>query len=147
MSFQAFTKRYDSIVNQIILPCEVAIPVTDISQKTEVATFNALWDTGASCTVISNKVAKLLGLATFSQTTINHANGQSIANIHNISLTLPNKTMFPFVRVIETNLSGFDLLIGMDIINKGDLSISNMNGKTTFSFRMPSYQETDFEST
>ena len=45
MSFQAFTKRYDSIVSQIILPCEVAKPITDISQETEVATFNALWDT------------------------------------------------------------------------------------------------------
>ena len=87
-----------------------------------------------------------MGLATFSQTTINHANGQSIVNIHHVSLTLPNKTLFPFVRVIETNLSGFDLLIGMDIITKGDFSISNMNGKTTFSFRIPSYKEIDFEA-
>ena len=144
MPFKAFTKKYDNIVSQIILPCGVSEPITEISQETEMTTFNALWDTGATCTVISSKVAKLLELATFSQTTINHANGQSVVNIHDISLTLPNRTLFPFVRVLETELYGFDLLIGMDIISQGDISISNKDGKTTFSFRLPSYREIDF---
>jgi preprotein translocase subunit SecA len=36
------------------------------------------------------------------------------------------------------------MLIGMDIITKGDFSISHFEGKTCFSFRVPSVQEMDF---
>ena len=144
MSFQAFTKRYDSVVSQIILPCGVSEPITDLSQEIETKTFDALWDTGATCTVISNKVAISLGLESVAKTTINHANGQSIVNLHEISLTLPNKTLLPFITVVETTLSGFDMLIGMDVISQGDLAISNKNGKTTFSFRLPPCGEIDF---
>ena len=39
---------------------------------------------------------------------------------------------------------GFDVLIGMDIISKGDFSISNYGGHTVFSFRSPSMGTTDY---
>ena len=32
----------------------------------------------------------------------------------------------------------------MDVITTGDLAITNHNGKTTFSFRVPSCEEIDF---
>ena len=41
---------------------------------------------------------------------------------------------------------GIDILIGMDIISKGDFAISNYNGKTQFSFRLPSQQDVDYKS-
>lgn len=34
----------------------------------------------------------------------------------------------------------------MDIITYGDFSITNYNGRTTFSFRIPSVNEVDFVS-
>jgi hypothetical protein len=34
-----------------------------------------------------------------------------------------------------------DLLIGMDIIQLGDFSISNGAGKTLFTFAMPSFED------
>ena len=37
-----------------------------------------------------------------------------------------------------------DVLIGMDVIKYGDFSITNTNGKTTFSFRTPSIKEIDY---
>jgi len=48
--------------------------------------------------------------------------------------------------IAQTELTGFDILIGMDIINKGDFAISNRNGKTMFSFRYPSMTDFDFQS-
>lgn len=51
---------------------------------------------------------------------------------------------FQFVKVTEGVLSGFDLLIGMDIITTGDFSITNVGGKTIFSFRVPSIKELDY---
>jgi len=145
MKYKAFTSKYNDISAQIISSCEVSKPVNkDISQETEMITFHALWDTGASCSSISKDAAEKLGLIPDSYTTIYHANGKSIVNVYYIRLALPNKALFPFVTVAEGLYAGFDLLIGMDIITKGDFSISNLNGKTTFSFRIPSYKETDF---
>ena len=44
----------------------------------------------------------------------------------------------------EKNIQGADVLIGMDVINCGDFAISNLDGKTSFSFRMPSLERIDF---
>ncbi len=49
------------------------------------------------------------------------------------------------IRVVEAkNIQGADVLIGMDVINMGDLAISNFNNQTVFSFRMPSIEKIDF---
>ena len=32
----------------------------------------------------------------------------------------------------------------MDIISRGDFAVTNKNGKTTYSFRMPSIEQIDF---
>ena len=40
--------------------------------------------------------------------------------------------------------SNCDVLIGMDVITSGDFAVSNHNGKTVFSFRVPSVETTDY---
>jgi len=37
-----------------------------------------------------------------------------------------------------------EALIGMDIIGKGDFAVTNKDGKTTFTFRIPSIECIDF---
>lgn len=37
-----------------------------------------------------------------------------------------------------------DVLIGMDVIGFGDLAVSNYEGKTSFTFRVPSTKRLDF---
>ncbi len=37
-----------------------------------------------------------------------------------------------------------DALIGMNIINQGDFAVTNLNGRTKFSFRYPSINDIDF---
>jgi preprotein translocase subunit SecA len=46
--------------------------------------------------------------------------------------------------VTEGILSGTDVLIGMDIISKGDFSITASQQKTKFSFQIPSTHDTDY---
>ena len=51
--------------------------------------------------------------------------------------------------IIATELDGVvgsdsDALIGMDVISLGDFSITNLNGVTCFSFRVPSMHEIDY---
>lgn len=110
----------------------------------EIIQFMGLWDTGASGSVISKTVVDKLDLKPIGKSKVFHANGESIVNVYAINLFLPNQVGFQFVKVTEGILNGFELLIGMDIITTGDFSITNVGGKTTFSFRVPSIKEVDF---
>ncbi len=94
--------------------------------------------------MISKKVVDKLDLNPTGKSKVFHANGESTVNTYFINLFLPNQVAFSLVRVTEGVLSGFDLLIGMDIITMGDFSITNVGGNTTFSFRVPSIKEVDF---
>ena len=144
MPFQAFTEKSDKTESQLISKCYVREPVLEWHPDLVFTEFRGLWDTGATRSSISNKVATLLKLIPVRQTTVFHATGQSLVNVYDISIVLPNTVLVPFKTVSEGRFEGFDVLIGMDIISQGDFSVSNVDGKTTFSFRTPPYQEIDF---
>ena len=55
--------------------------------------------------------------------------------------------MVTFVGVLVTEVEDtihFGAIIGMDIIATGDLSITNVDAKTWFSFRVPSVARVDY---
>lgn len=61
------------------------------------------------------------------------------------NIMLPNGIGFSMLKVSRGELhGGVDVLIGMDIITRGDFAISHANGSTVFSFRYPSLAEFDF---
>jgi hypothetical protein len=70
-----------------------------------------------------------------------HANGESIVNTYSVNVLLPNNLGFSSLPVTEGVLT--DVLIGMDIISKGDFSVTASQGKTKFSFQLPSTHDTD----
>lgn len=57
---------------------------------------------------------------------------------------LPNGVETAAVRVTQGVLKSCDVLIGMDIINKGDFAVTNRGGVTMLSFQMPSLNHIDF---
>jgi predicted aspartyl protease len=106
--------------------------------------FKGLWDTGASGTVITQNVVDALNLPIVGQSKVYHADGDSLCPVYLASIALPNQVLFPSIRVTLGKLTGFDVLIGMDLMTQGDLAITNVGGNTVFSFRMPSIREIDF---
>jgi predicted aspartyl protease len=107
--------------------------------------YTAIWDTGATSSVITQKVADECGLKPIGMTRAFTANGLKYCSVYLVSIFLPNKVIAPAVRVTEGILSdNEDVLIGMDIISQGDFAITNLNGKTIFSFRTPSLTTIDF---
>lgn len=106
----------------------------------------ALWDTGATGTCISERIVKDLGLVSTGKMTISTPSGQAETNTYLVDILLPNRVNITGAQVMDSKIGdqGIDILIGMDIITKGDFSVSCLNGKTCFSFRMPSVEETDF---
>ena len=103
-----------------------------------------LWDTGASSSCISKRVADELGLTQSGIAQTFTAAGPSLTKTYIVNIGLPNHVQIPMVMVTEAILNGFDVLIGMDIITLGDFSITNVGGDTVFSFRIPSSGKIDY---
>jgi hypothetical protein len=106
----------------------------------------AIWDTGASGSAITKKVAQLLGLIPSGMAQVNTANGMATQNTYTIDIGLPNKIIIQGIIATEIDAltAGCDALIGMDVITLGDFSITNHNGSTCMSFRVPSGHELDY---
>ena len=69
---------------------------------------------------------------------------QRLVYLVDIHLPLMNKSVLA-LDVTECDLgANADALIGMDVITRGDFVITNQNGKTTMSFRMPSLSNLDY---
>lgn len=106
--------------------------------------FKAIWDTGATASVITQNIVDALNLQPTGMTQVHHAHGKAMAEVYLVNVGLPNRVAFSGVRVTKGELASCDVLIGMDIISQGDFAVSNFQGSTTFTFRIPSMEETDF---
>lgn len=147
--FSAFTIQFNNIVNRIITPIQVAKafdPQTEIPGNVPHIQINALWDTGATKSVITSTTVSQLGLIPIGITKVNHAGGCSDSNTYLINIVLPPNVGFAGIMVSECPEigGGFGVIIGMDIISQGDLSISNLQAKTCMTFRTPSFKVYDF---
>lgn len=100
--------------------------------------WDALWDTGATCSVVTPTIVKALNLSPVSYTYMSGVSGIELAAQYYIDLELPSGVIAEKVLVVEGIPLGCDLLIGMDIIGLGDLMVSCCNGTTHFGFRTPS---------
>lgn len=141
----AFTQRYEGLTNVLRSECVVsqAFDPTEASRP-DSCKVTCVWDTGATNSVVSPRLAKVLKLLPTGRVLVNDASGQKISNTYMVNVMLPNNVGIPFLQVTEGVLAGFDMLIGMDIISKGDFSISCSGGKTVFSFQLPSTHEIDY---
>ncbi len=147
-NFLAFTVAHSATANQLHTDAEISIPYNyqdpSVPEPPSEKVI-ALWDTGASGSVITKTLAQKMNLQPSGKTRVNHAAGTSDHNTYLIHIYLPNRVAFPAVRVSEADIAhGFDLIIGMDIITKGDFALTNVGGQTIFSFRVPSVQTVDF---
>ena len=103
-------------------------------------------DTGATATVITERVVRECGLIETGKTWIVGVNGErEKAPTYLVDVWLPHGVRVRSVTVAQMKLTGDeDILIGMDIIALGDFAVSSYQGITSFSFRTPSRQRIDF---
>ena len=99
-------------------------------------TFTGLLDTGAEVSAISRKVVAACSLKAGDHTQDIQGVGGTILKlpVFFIRLSLKDDIEIPNLRVVQGLLDNFDVLIGMDVIGKGDFQILNNKGKTNFSF-------------
>ena len=135
------TEIYSEICGRIIT--DVFILIEDTLIKV-----NAQWDTGATKSSISKELIQKLKLEPIKQNEVTTTVGIGKKAIYNVEIVLKDDSdiLIPVEASEGDNLkqTGIDLLIGMDVIHFGDFAISNYNGRTCFSFRIPSKGNIDF---
>ena len=134
----AFKSEYPDLSLRLITEVEIY----DVSPSPQKVKVKALWDTGAMLSAITPEVAQSLNLVPFNRVKVNGINNTSMADMVKVSMKLPNLVEVKNSNVTVCNLvRDVDLLIGMDIIQLGDFSISNGAGKTLFTFAMPPFED------
>jgi predicted aspartyl protease len=108
----------------------------------------AIWDTGASGSCITTNVVKTLGLIPYSKLRVLTASGEVFQNVYKVCFHLPHDVSINIpVTEVPALQNKFGALVGMNIISMGDFTISNFEGRTCLSFRMPSQARTDYTGT
>ena len=116
-----------------------------IEPQPKLQSFQALWDTGATRSMVSQGVVDACGLLPTSFGDVHHAQGTTKSvPAFLVNIVLPNSVQIIGVPVMWGGFAGFDVLIGMDIITTGDFAVTNRDGNTKFSFRFPSQADIDF---
>ncbi len=107
----------------------------------------AIWDTGASGTLVNPEVARKLQLNPMGKKEIRGISGiLEKVNEYIVNIFLPNHVGIMGIPVREApqDIIGGDVLIGMDIITSGDFAVTNHDGRTKLSFQMPATHDIDF---
>lgn len=131
-----FTLSEDSSQNEIKTPVKLRNPLT----SKEIAC-DAIWDTGATSSMISNTMASALSLKPTGQTSIVGVHGTNTARCYVVNLVFCNGVVLPEVKVAEaSNVGGFGFLVGMDIIGRGVLHVDGTTRRLEVRFELPIQQ-------
>lgn len=139
MIISVFTEKYKTIQRKLINSAIIEFNGRFIPVK-------AQWDTGATGTCISKEVVTQLGLQPTGMINVQTPSGIGTMNKYMVNLILNNEVKIMNLVVMDSEIGnqGIDVLIGMDIISVGDFAVSNFDGKTQFSFRIPSQEHVEY---
>jgi predicted aspartyl protease len=129
----------DVLISEAFTPAERNNPTEHNAQR-----YKAIWDTGATNTAITQRVVDGCGLKPIGVVEVHTAAGKFRTNKYIVNVWLPNRIIIPNVEVNLCELIDTNVLIGMNIINRGDFAVTNKDGRTVFSFRIPSVECIDF---
>jgi len=140
---KSLTVRYIHIADFL----KSKVIVQSVTDETRFVKCEALWDTGADYSAIRKEVAKELGLKSVGKVLVASPDKKRTPNrkMYCINLNLSSGIEFSNVNVVEPKNSRWDIIIGMDIISRGDFAVTHYNGKTVFSFRIPSMCTINFK--
>jgi len=136
----AITYRFNGSARKITTPISVSMPNGNSLE------FTAVWDTGATSSIITTDVAKRLNLCSEGSIVVNGVTGSRSVDTYLVTFTLPNGFIKDIFTASCSEAIGCDVLIGMDIISIVDFTITRGSHGTTFSFKTPQGDEIDFSA-
>ena len=126
-----------------VISCAIGISKPDDSN---ILPINAIWDTGASSSVITKDAATKLGIAPTGKAKVSTASQKDyITDSYTVDIFLKPDLRVKAVKVVSGVLYGsFECLIGMDIITLGDFTVTNKDNQTCMTFGIPSVNAYDY---
>lgn len=117
---------------RILTPLTLDVTDYETESNDNVVKVEALWDTGATVSVISEKVVKRLGLVPQDVTWIRSYDGTPVLrNVYRVDIVMSDDIRIEFVTAIEAPLPSSEILLGMNVIGLGDLHVLHPDYKTT----------------
>lgn len=131
--------EYDCIFNR--LKAEATVTNLDNGKYLKVM---AIFDTGASMTCIHSSLWDILCINSLYKIPNQGFHGEGIADVFHAQIDIYDKLSFiGNISIFDFKCDEVKLVIGMDIISKGDLILSNIDNKTHLTFLCPA--QIDFE--
>lgn len=119
---EILTKHYDGRVKEI----KTEVAVKSMGAEDDVFhSYDAIWDTGAMDSCISPKVADELGLESYDVTRVRGVGDSTgtLRPVYLMNLKLSNGVVIKGVRMVGIEVGGSDVLIGMNVICRGNFSV------------------------
>lgn len=103
--------------------------------------YTAIWDTGAQHSLVTEKIVNTYKLIfTGASCTIRGINGAHQANEYLASLSLAPNIVFPEISLYsipdEHATTSFQIIIGLDIISRGNFMIKRSGNNLKFKFKL-----------
>ena len=142
MGYKAITihlpdKQKQSVIFEIQLGVSVLVDGYPKDSRINMKSM-ALLDTGSTGSCISRSFASSAQLKSFKIIKVLGAHGFALVPVYLVDVLLPNGILFSNMEVAEFyGGNNFDFIIGMNILRKGDMTLTNANGEMVFSFRIP----------
>ena len=106
--YNAFVKKYPALASDLNTDIEI-FPVSSVNHQG--TTVYAIWDTGASQTVITHRLMSHLNLIPIETKLVHGVNSKQLVDVVAISIKLPNGFLVPDIRVFVCDIpSPIDLL-------------------------------------
>ena len=137
---KTYTFTFDTIARLIIIPAVFRYNNCIMKVK-------ALIDTGAAASYITEFVAKSLNIPTTGKIyRVKFAEESAERQSIKADMILSSEVFFSDEEftLLKDEPRTYDAVIGMNLLTRTDFSISNFNGHTTFSLRIPSIEETKY---
>lgn len=144
IQYTGLTTKANGIPPHIESPVKVRLPLPFPAQDHAWISTRALWDTGATHSAISTALAKKLLLPAVDRATIVGIHGPKEVDVYFVDILLMDRVQFLTWKVTAGEMlpSTPDVIIGMDVITRGDFSFCRDNaGGYVFSFIVPSLLE------
>ena len=144
MKHSALVKKYQGIHKKLLI---TTVDISSKSRPRQKKTVKALWDTGAAFSAMTHKMANELRISPSDcsgRSEVSGIGGEIFeVDVARVVIKLPTMetAMEKEISVRIIDFSGADLLIGMDVISRGDFAISNGAGKTLFPFAIPPFKD------
>lgn len=133
ITHRAFSFDFQSRKSDIVTPCEIKNPY---DTSVFILKGGALWDTGATHSVVNLRTVGPLSLIPVAKEIITGVHGAQEVSAYVVEIVLPQGLVYKNWRVFAADIDRHDLLVGMDIIGMGDFSIC---GGKFFSYGTPSF--------